>query len=80
MAQETEVTREDVFAVRTDPGVRVVLNWLLQRERMISASIDVIPDSDIESSAPLMLRLREVRMLIHCLTKAPEVYKQEVEV
>ena len=80
MALDSEVTREDVFAVRTDPGVRVVLNWLLQRERMINASIDVIHDSDIESSAPLMLRLREVRLLISYLTKAPEVYKQEVEV
>ena len=80
MALDSEITREDVFAVRTDPGVRVVLNWLLQRERMISASIDAIHDSDIESSAPLMLRLREVRLLIHYLTKAPEVYKQEVEV
>lgn len=77
---EVPVTRDDVFAVRSDPGVRVVLAWLLQRERLLNVSIDCIADSDIASGGPLMLRLREVRMLITYLTKAAEVFQQPEDV
>lgn len=79
MNEGSEITRADVFAVRSDPGVRVVLAWLLQRERLLNASIDSIPDADLANTGTLMLRLREIRLLITYLTKSAEVYNKNHE-
>ncbi len=73
----SEVTREDIFALRSDPSVRVILKWLLQREQMLSSSIDCVKDVDLADSHGYIIRLREIRLLIQYLTKSAEARDQE---
>ena len=67
-----QLTRIDLFSMRSDPAMGIMVKWLRMREAEIEASINKIKDNELERAGVLIVRLREVRYHLDCILRHPD--------
>lgn len=67
-----ELTRADLFSIRSDPAIGIMIKWLRMREAEIGSAINRIKDNELDNAHGLMIRLREVRFHLDCILRHPD--------
>lgn len=72
-----QLTREDLFSIRTDPAMGIMIKWLRMRETEIENMINKVKDNELDRANGLIIRLREVRYHLDCILRHPDGDRDE---